>query len=143
MDSVAGQAGQRLWLYDRALHHDLYDRMRLREILSALARRHRLADIRLLIHDDKPLVKRRHQLVELMRRLPSKIELRLANPNYPNAEEPFLIADREGLVYRHRFDSPKGFAKLSDPGRVKRLQEEFQRMWDGARSSREMRQLPL
>lgn len=143
VDSVAGQAGQRLWLYDQALHHDLYDRLRLREILSALARRHRLTEIRLLIHDDQPLVKRRHQLVELMRRLPSKIELRLVNPDYPNAEQPFLIADREGLVYRHKFDAPKGLARFSDPGRVKRLQEEFQRMWDTGRNSQELRQLPL
>lgn len=143
MDSMVGQASQRLWLYDRFLEHDLYDRHRLRELISALARRHRLSDVRLLIHDDKPLVKRRHQLVELMRRLPSRIGLRLVNTDYPVEDQPFLLTDREGVVYRHHFDKPEGFAAFADGGRVKLLSESFQRMWDCGRSSLELRELPL
>lgn len=143
MDSVAGQARQRLWLYDRLLDHDLYDRLRFRELISALARRHRLSEVRLLIHDDKPLVKRRHQIVELMRRLPSRIELRLVNDDYPLEDQPFMLADREGVVFRHDFYKPEGFAKFADSGRVKLLAESFQRMWDAGRTSLELRELPL
>lgn len=143
LDSVVGQARQRLWLYDRLLDHDLYDRLRFRELLSSLARRHRLSEVRILIHDDKPLVKRRHQIVELMRRLPSRIELKLVNDDYPVEDRPFLLADREGVVYRHDFYKPEGFAKFADSGRVKLLGESFQRMWDAGRSSLELRELPL
>ncbi|KAA1174958.1 GNAT family N-acetyltransferase [Marinobacter salinexigens] len=143
MDSLAGQARQRLWIYDRFLEHDLYDRHRFRELISSLARRHRISEVRLLIHDDKPLVKRRHQLVELMRRLPSKIELRLVNDEYPADDQPFMLADREGVVYRHDFYKPEGFANFADGGRVKLLSERFQRMWDASRSSLELRELPL
>ena len=143
MDSVVGQAGQRIWLYDRLLSHDLYDRPRFRALISTLARRHRRSDVRLLIHDDKPLVKRRHRLVELMRRLPSRMELRLVNTDYPVADQPFALVDREGVVYRHDFDKPEGFAKFADGGRVKLLSEDFQRMWDAARPSVELRELPL
>lgn len=143
MDSVVGQASQRIWLYDRLLEHDLYDRHRFRELISALARRHRLSEVRLLIHDDKPLVKRRHALVELMRRLPSRMELRLVNEDYPVEDQPFILADREGVVYRHDFYKPEGFAKFSDGGRVKLLSENFQRMWDAACLSLELRELPL
>ncbi|MBU2955469.1 GNAT family N-acetyltransferase [Marinobacter sp. F3R08] len=143
MDSVVGQAGQRIWLYDRLLEHELYDRLRFRELISALARRQRLSEVRLLIHDDKPLVKRRHSLVELMRRLPSSVELRLVNDDYPIEDQPFILADREGVVYRHNFYKPEGFANFSDSGRVKLLSENFQRMWDAARPSLELRDLPL
>lgn len=143
MDSMAGQAGQRLWLYDRVLDHDLYDRHRFTELVSGLARRHRLSDIRLLIHDDQSLIKRRHQLVELMRRLPSRIELKLINRDYPHADQPFMLADRQGVVYRHNFTRPSGFAGFADSGRVKRLSENFQRMWDAGRNSPELRELPL
>lgn len=143
MDSIVGQARQRIWLYDRVLDHDLYDRPRFRELLSALARRHRLSEIRILIHDDQPLVKRRHRLVELMRRLPSHLSIRLVNDQLPVEDQPFLLADRDGLVYRHDFDNPEGFAKFADRGRVKQLGDAFQRMWDGGRNSLELRQLPL
>jgi len=143
MDSMVGQAGQRLWLYDRLLDHDRYDRQRFSELISSLARRHRLSEVRLLIHDDKPLVKRRHQLVELMRRLPSRIELRLVNKDYPYEDQPFLVADREGVVYRHDFAGPSGFAGFADSGRVRLLAENFQRMWDAGHQSLELRELPI
>ncbi|WP_303289337.1 GNAT family N-acetyltransferase [Marinobacter sp. SS5-14b] len=143
MDSLAGQAGQRLWLYDRNLDHELYDRHQLRELVSAVARRHRLSEVRLLIHDDKPLVKQRHQLVELMRRLTSRIELRLVNPDYPLEDQPFMLVDREGILCRHHFDKPEGFANFAAGGRVKVKEEAFQRMWDTARPSLELRELPL
>ena len=143
LDSVAGQARQRIWLYDRLLDHDLYDRLRFRELISTLARYHRLSEVRLLIHDDKPLVKRRHQIVELMRRIPSRIELRLVNEDYPVEDQPFLLADREGVVFRHDFYKPEGFAKFSDSGRVRLLAESFQRMWDAGKRSLELRELPL
>ncbi|MCR8914022.1 GNAT family N-acetyltransferase [Marinobacter panjinensis] len=143
MDSVIGQARQRIWLYDRLLDHDLYDRLRFRELISTLARRHRLSEVRLLIHDDKPLVKHRHQIVELMRRLPSRIELRLVNEDYPVEDRPFLLADREGVVFRHDFYRPEGFANFADSGRVRLLAESFQRMWDAGKRSLELRELPL
>lgn len=143
MDSLAGQARQRLWLYDRVLDHDLYDRQRLRDLLSWLARHHRNSEVRLLIHEDGPLVKRRHHLVELMRRLPSAISLRLVNADYPPTEHPFLLVDRHGVLLRHRFDRPEGFANFADSGRAKLLADDFQRMWDTARPSLELRELPL
>lgn len=143
LDSLTGQARQRLWLYDRLLDHELYDRQRFRDLLSWLARHHRNSEIRLLVHDDAPLVKRRHQVVELMRRLPSAISLRLVNDGYPPVEQPFVLVDRTGVLYRHRFDRPDGFAGFADGGRVRLLAESFQRMWDTARPSLELRELPL
>lgn len=142
MDSLVGQARQRVWLYDRMLDHDLYDRQSFRDLLSWLARHHRNSEIRLLIQDDAPLVKRRHRVVELARRLPSSISLRLVNQDYPPTEQPFLLVDRE-VLFRHQFDRPEGFAGFADGGRVKLLAESFQRMWDTARPSLELRELPL
>lgn len=143
MDAVAGQARQRVWIYDRLLSHTLYDRPRFREILSALARRHRLSEVRILVHDDKPLVKRRHCIVELLKRLPTHMELKLVNSDFPVEGTPFLLADREGLVYRHDFHTPDGFAGFAHGRRVKPLEDAFQRMWDTARPSIELRDLPL
>lgn len=142
-DTLANQAAQKLWLYDRELEHDLYDRFRFREILSALARRHRLSEIRLLVHDDKPLVKKRHQIIELMKRIPSKIELRLINDDYPYADTPFIVVDGKAVLYRHEFSRPSGFVQLASGGRAKLLGESFQRMWDAGTASREFRPVSI
>ncbi|SFM51548.1 GNAT family N-acetyltransferase [Marinobacter zhejiangensis] len=142
-DTLANQASQKLWLYDQNLEHDLYDRFRFREILSALARRHRLSEVRLLIHDDKPLVKKRHQIIELMKRVPSKIELRLVNADYPFDDNPYLVIDGQAVLYRHGFDQATGFAQLASGGRAKLLSESFQRMWDAGSPSREFRPVSI
>ncbi|OEY67200.1 GNAT family N-acetyltransferase [Marinobacter sp. X15-166B] len=142
-DALSGQAGQRIWLYEHTLEHARYDRHRFHELLSTLARQHRLADVRLLIHDDKPLAKRRHQIVELMRRLPSRIQLRVINPLYPHAEHPFLLVDRAGILARTRFGQPQGVANFSARHQVKQAADQYQRMWDTASPSRELRELAL
>jgi predicted GNAT family N-acyltransferase len=143
IDSIAGQARHRIWLYDYLLDHHVYGRFRFRELLSVLARRHPLSEVRLLIHDDKPLVMRRHTIVELMRRLPSRIQLRLVNDEYPVESQPFMLADREGVVYRHTFEKPEGFAEFSDRRRVALLSEGYQRMWDAGKNSPDLRELPI
>ncbi len=62
IDSLTGQARQRIWLYDRVLDHDLYVRLRFRELISGLARRHQFnnlvtaLDQRLVIVNQKPHV---------------------------------------------------------------------------------------
>lgn len=143
LDTVAGQASRRIWIYDRLLEHSVYDRATLRQILSDLARSHRASEVRILIHDDKPLVKRRHEFVQLIRRLPSHITLKLVNPDYPFEDTAFLLADSEGLVYRHDATQPAGFAGFTHAGRVRQLAESYQRMWEVARPSVELRDLPL
>ncbi|MBZ0333783.1 hypothetical protein MARI_14550 [Marinobacter sp. JH2] len=143
LDSMVGQTRQRLWIYDRLLDHDRYDRHQLRELISAVARQHRLSDVRILIHDDKPLVQKRHRLIELMRRIPSRIELRVISDDYPQDDQPFVMADRDGLLCRHDFNKPEGFANFNAGRRLKLKEERFQRMWDTAQASLELRELPI
>ena len=102
-----------------------------------------MSEVRILIHEDKPLVERRHRLVELMRRLPSSISLKLVNSDYPSEDAAFMLVDQEGVLYRHSPRALSGFANFAATGRVRPLAESFQRMWDLGKASIELRQLPL
>jgi len=93
--------------------------------LSRLARRSRHSDVRFLIHDDYPLVKKRHRLVQLMRRLPSRISLGLVNTTYPHGDRPCVIVDDSGVLIRHDFEHIEGFANFSAPRRVRPFGEDF------------------
>lgn len=141
--AMAEQATRRLWIYDTTLSHALYDDSVLQQAVSHLARRSRHSDIRFLIHDDTPLVKRRHSLVQLMRRLPSCMTLRLVNPSYSHGSRPVIVVDDSGVISRHDFNSAEGFANASAPRRVRPFAEEFERTWEYGRSSVELRELPL
>ncbi|TVP52606.1 MAG: N-acetyltransferase, partial [Halomonadaceae bacterium] len=141
--TLAWQTRRRFWLYDEFLDHERYDDKLLAERLSALARSSPRADVRLLIHDDRLLVRRHHRLIRLLQRLPSRMQLRLVNTSYPCSDSPFILGDDQGVLYRHDFAGHQGFANLAAPGRVRPLDEEFERMWQMARPSLELRQLPL
>lgn len=143
MDTLVSQARRRLWLFEPTLDNERYDREVLRDLFSELARRSRYSEIRLLIVDDKPLVERRHRLVELMRRLPSHIPLRLVNADYPVPVTSFALVDDAGVAYRHQAHEPFGFANFNAPGRVKPLAEQFQQLWNQGRRSLELRDMPL
>ena len=140
---LIGQASQRLWIYDRQLEHERYDSEFLYDEISRLARRHRATEVRFLIQDDRPLVERRHRLVQLMQRLPSSISLKLINTDYPFDERAFIIVDHDGLLFRHDWSAPAGFANFSASGKIRLLAEQYQRQWDYAKASVELRQLPL
>ena len=141
--SLSDQATRRFWLYDNTLSHTLYDDHFLTQALSRLGRRSRRSDIRFLIHDDSPLVRRRHRLVQLMRRLPSRINLKLVNTSYPHGDRPSVLVDDSGVLIRHDFASLDGFANFRAPGRVRRFEEEFEQAWNYGSESIELRQLPL
>lgn len=141
--AMGEQATRRLWIYDTTLSHALYDDGVLEAAVSRLARRSRHSDIRFLIHDDSPLVGRRHGLVDLMRRLPSRIGLRLVNTSYPHGDRPAMLVDDSGAISRHDFNAPEGFANASAPRRVRPRAETFERAWEYGRNSLELRDLPL
>lgn len=141
--AMTEQATRRLWIYDDTLSHARYDDTVLEQAVSHLARRSRHSDIRFLIHDDAPLVRRRHALVALMRRLPSRMALRLVNPGYPYPERPMVMVDDSGAISRHDFDTPEGFANASAARRVLPFAEAFERAWEYGRGSLELRELPL
>ncbi len=141
--AMSDQALRRLWIYDVELSHELYDDPFLVDAVSHLARRSRFSEIRFLIHDDTSLVKSRHRLIELMRRLPTHMSLRLVNTDYPHELSPFILADDSGVIFRHQPGSIEGFANFNAGRRVRPLAETFERMWEYGRESVELRSLPL
>lgn len=143
LHTMAVQTSQRLWLYDQTLEHTLYNTALLSDALSSLARRHRLSEVRLLIHHDKPLVERRHAIADLVRRLPSKISLRLVNPDYPHEHAAFLLADQCGVMHRQHMDELEGFARFAAEGLARQFGEKFQRMWESSKPSAELRDLSM
>ncbi|MFE8071615.1 GNAT family N-acetyltransferase [Marinobacteraceae bacterium S3BR75-40.1] len=141
LDAMTTQATRRLWIYETTLDHARYNRLYLRDALSRLARHSRHTEIRLLIHEDRPMMERRHQLVQLIRRLPTHIRIKLVNPNHPFEDSAFVLADDTGVIFRRFAPKPDGFANFAAGRRVKPLEEVFQRMWDYARPSLEVREL--
>ncbi len=137
------QAENKVKILSRHLDSDIFDHEEIRDAISKLARKNRRSEICLLVADERALVSQSHRLIELMKRLSSRIILKIINKDYPYNDSAMILVDRYGVIFQKDNSAYDGFANFNDPSRVKQLSEIFDTLWAHAKSSIEMRQLKL
>ena len=140
--ALAGHARRELGLYSRAMDPGLLDR---RDVLDALRRfavRPGERRIRILLQDPATPQRSGAPLLPLAQRLPSVFAFReVRDPvdaRYPSA---YAFNDTGGACFRplgHRFDGEGG---VDDAPVARRLQLEFDRVWERSRICSEYRAL--
>lgn len=141
--AISQNTRRELSVFSPDLTATLYDRPELEQALSDLARRHRRAQIRLLVADTQALVERGHSLVRLAQRLPSKIRLRKLTNDIECKAPSFILSDREHLLYQNDREQYRGFLDTQAAGQVKTLREIFDRAWESAEEDPRLRPLFL
>src|SRR5690554_4130459 len=129
------------------LSHNLdslvYDNDTLVSALSSLARASRYSQIHILVKETRPLIERRHRLVELSRRLPSKVILRKLALLPENIDMAFMLGDNDKLLYKNDDSAYRGFVNNDARAEVKRLGEIFTYVWQYAEPEPGLQQLNL
>ena len=140
---LASQARQSLIILSHSLDRTTLDHPEMLEAISALARKSRSTFVRIVIQDCATAVAESSQLLKLTRRLTTSIEIKILDPeiNFPN--QVYLLADNKGLILRHSHENWSGFCCYSDPGTVKRLNEEFNRLLIHAHTSPELSNISI
>jgi predicted GNAT family N-acyltransferase len=98
--------------------------------LTAIALRSPRSRVRILVKDPRPLQANRHDLVQLARRLPSRISLRVFRPELEQPAESHVIVDREALLCFKSEASFAGYSRRSARAEAQRLLEDFERLWE-------------
>lgn len=117
----------------------LFDDEETCDALSALARGHRSANVRILVRDCADLCSRGHKLVTLSQKMPSKIVIRQCTlrphpDHFCNA-----ICDREGFYFLHREGQYEGFWHASARAEARKALQTFDDEWQ--KSSEEVAEL--
>lgn len=137
------RARTQLDILSPALDHALFDQEALAAAVSALARSSERARIRILVEDVSAIVSRGHRLLELARRLDSRIEIRRADRSRDDDEDSFVTHDGVGYLrlpdYRHH----QALVAERDPVAAQRLNERFQALWQRSSRDPELRTLRL
>ncbi len=128
---------QNIDVFDTDLSHTLYQSSAFIDQLSEVTRTHRRCRVRILLCDDQTIARRPHPLIELARRLTSKISLKVVSTDYPTDDECYLLAGRYNLFYRKCPSEIAGFCDFNRPDRVKVYRDKFDEMWKRAKRSRE------
>ncbi|MDQ2075421.1 hypothetical protein [Marinimicrobium sp. ABcell2] len=136
-------ARRHLDILSHSLDPSVYEHQDSVAAISALARAHRLARVRILVRDTQPLIERGHPLVRLAQRLPTKIELRKQVVEPENTDMAFLLADQERVLYKNDDREYRGFVNFQAPAEVRSLREAFTRAWENAEADPHLQRLHL
>jgi len=109
---------------------------------SEFARRSRHASARVLIEDARTIAEIAHPMLELVRRMPSKIEMRrLPDENVPSRS--FIVVDDVAIWVQPDVQAYVGWLNLNDRVEARRLTDEFTSLHERSTDDPELRLLAL
>jgi hypothetical protein len=127
----AVQGGHRkVYILSESLDPAIYDTDDFRDALRDLVITDRYCQAYILVKDIQPLVERGHRLLELARRLSSKVALRKLTVPPRNNDEAWMIVDTGTLLYKHDDSVYKGYLDSAAGPKCKQLTEAFMSMWE-------------
>lgn len=110
--------------------------------LSEFARRSRHASATVLVDDTKAIAEVAHPMLELVRRMPSKIEMRrLPEESVPSRS--FIVVDGAAVWIQPDLQAYVGWLNLNDRVEARRLSDEFAALYDRSSDDPELRLLSL
>ncbi len=130
-------------IYSQSLDHGLFDRPSIVTRLSTFVRNFKNAKVQILIHDSNLIVDRGHALVELSRRLDSKIAIRKVPSEHSNTLESFIVWDDAGYVCLPDYRDYQAFSDVYDPVAAKRFIARFRGIWGASSTDPELRVLKI
>ena len=142
---LISQCERQLLIFSYDLDKNLYDHRELIDAVSQLARKSRYTQVKLLVVDSKSIVKRGHGLLNLARRLSSKIEIRKTTADLKDLPEAFIIADQRGLLAYDlkNLEGRSAWANYNNKPAAQALAAEFDLLWQHASHDRELQLLGI
>ncbi|MCH2222557.1 MAG: hypothetical protein MK097_19870 [Dechloromonas sp.] len=125
------------------LEHGLFDTPEFVEQVSRLARSGPNGRIRILIQDSRAMVERGHRLLELARRLPSRIEIRKLAEHPQWNGETCVTRDTGGVLVKTATSRRSKIFELDSRPTAGRYRAQFDALWRYAESAPELRSLQL
>ncbi len=140
---MAKQAITSVRIFSPVLEHKLFDNIELREILSLLARKNRYTHIEILLYDSHRVTRNGHALLDICRKLPSSIKMKIVHPEFRQLNHEYVLVDSAGVVYRRDHEAFDGFANFSDITECGRLGRQFKAAWESGLHDPNLRQLRI
>jgi predicted GNAT family N-acyltransferase len=140
---LALTARRSLCIYSQLLDREVFDSAELASAITALARRSRYSDVRILINDSKPLIEQGHRLLELARRLSSTAHIRVIEEHPELPEATFVLRDNDGTVYEPDERRQTGFYEPDSRAVAQSHIEKFDDLWRLGRVDSGLRLLRL
>ena len=140
---LAAGARRELLIFSHDLDPDLYDRQDFLTAVQQLALANPWYPVRILLGEPQRALLGGHRLIELSRRLSSRIAVRRVAEDFRNRADAFLIADGTGYCLRRQAERPEAVVEFRGGGPARRLRAEFEQIWEHSDEDTELRRLYL
>lgn len=137
------QAQRAVEIFSYDLDAVLYDQQPFLAAIKNLCLRSQFSQVRILLQNNAKVQKQGHRLVELVRRLPSSMEIRRPHPDYINHQENFLLADQKAYIRWSLSRRYRGYATPGNRLKAQQLSELFNEIWQCSQPDCELRRLNL
>lgn len=139
----AAEPTRTLLIYSQYLDHTLFDRPEIVDALSTFVRSAPPATLKILIHSSQPMVSQGHKLLELARRIDSKIEIRRVPDDLATDVHTYVVWDQRGYWLMPDYRDYDGLTNFYDPVQASRLAERFDYLWNLSSPDPELRILRI
>ncbi|MCP3867521.1 MAG: acyltransferase [Gammaproteobacteria bacterium] len=140
---MSAQAGRQLDIFTFDLDPPLYGDTSFVEAAKKLVLSSPHSRIRILLQNNERSQKDGHRLVDLMRRLPSRIEIRRTHPDYLDHGENFMVVDSTGYIKRTQHGRYEGEADYNNPRTSGNYLELFNSIWVRSEQDSALRRLDM
>lgn len=140
---LASQARRTIDIVSRHLDPVLFDQSGFILAVKRLVLSSRRAEVRLLILDAGPVVRRGHRLLDLAQILSDFIHVRVPSPINRDFNEAWLVVDGTGYVYRQLSDRFEATADFNDRHHASQLVSRFNELWERGQPDPNQRRLSL
>lgn len=131
-------AHQQLRILSQELDRRIWSDPGIVEALRAFAVRSQRAELRILVKQPQRAAQRGHYLVELARRLPSRIAIHELNEEHHGFVEEFTIADEYALLHKRQADDLDAQWYAHAPMDARRMGRRFDALWEASSPAREL-----
>ena len=141
---ILAAARSEVWLFSEALDRRVYASEEFAEAVKAFLLRTERARLRLLLNQPQAALRQAPRLIELARRLTSRVEIRESpEEKRQSLRGEWLIADRHLLLERHAADALQSQYWPQAPGRTHQRAQAFEELWGESEPAQESRALDL
>lgn len=126
---LTSTANQRIDILSSYLPADIFNHDPLVKTIFSQIRNNRFAHVRILLSDSSKLIRQHHVFLDLIRRVPSKIQVRKKHPDDQHIPYGFVLVDQTGHLYQPNTHNHQGVMSQRCKETVRRLDEEFLTLW--------------
>ena len=137
------QTTKQLHILSLDLAPNTFGTKRMIDSLSALARRNRYTEIRLLVIDTSKMINVSNPLLTLQRRLSSSIALRKIGSSTQEITDNLIIADGSGLIVQSIKEPGKAWGNFNNKPVAKNYLSQFEVLWRNSKEDPNLRALSI